>query len=58
MMKCFNMFVLGAVLKLHPIVKIESVMKALRKSLPERHHHLLPLNEQAILKGMEIVKPA
>ena len=58
MMKCFNMFVLGAFLKLHPIVKIESVMKALRKSLPERHHHLLPLNEQAILKGMEIVKPA
>ena len=52
------MFVLGAFLKLHPIVKIESVMKALRKSLPERHHHLLPLNEQAILKGMEIVKPA
>ena len=58
MMKCFNMFVLGAFLKLHPIVKIESVMKALRKSLPERHHPLLPLNEQAILKGMEIVKPA
>lgn len=55
MMKCFNMFVLGALLKLHPIVKVENVMKALRKSLPERHHNLLPLNEQAILKGMEIV---
>ncbi len=55
MMKCFNMFILGGLLKLHPIVKLESVMKALRKTLPERHHHLLPMNEQAILKGMEII---
>lgn len=55
MMKCFNMFVLGGLLKLHPIVSVENVMKALRKSLPERHHDLLPMNEQAILKGMEII---
>ena len=55
MMKCFNMFVLGSFLKIHPIVSLESVMKALRKTLPERHHHLLPMNEQAILKGMEII---
>ncbi|MBQ8226337.1 MAG: 2-oxoacid:acceptor oxidoreductase family protein [Bacteroidaceae bacterium] len=56
MMKCFNMFILGGVLKLHPIVELESVMKALRKTLPERHHHLLPMNEQAILKGMDIIE--
>ena len=56
MMKCFNMFVLGSFLKIHPIVSLESVMKALRKTLPERHHHLLPMNEQAILKGMEIIE--
>ena len=55
MMKCFNMIVLGGLLKLHPIVSLESVMKARRKTLPERHHHLLPMNEQAILKGMEII---
>lgn len=55
MMKCFNMFVLGGLLKIHPIVSLDSVMKALRKTLPERHHHLLPMNEQAILKGMEII---
>lgn len=55
-MKCFNMMILGGYLKLHPIVQLESVMKALRKTLPERHHHLLPVNEQAILKGMEIIK--
>ena len=57
MMKCFNMFILGGFLKLHPIVSIESVIKALRKTLPERHHHLLPVNEQAIVKGMEIIEP-
>ena len=51
MMKCFNMFVLGGLLKIHPIVSLESVMKALKKTLPERHHDLLPLNEQAILKA-------
>lgn len=55
MMKCFNMFVLGGLLKIHPIVSLESVMMALKKTLPERHHDLLPLNEQAILKGMEII---
>ena len=56
MMKCFNMFVLGGYLKLHPIVSTESVMKALRKTLPERHHNLLPMNEKAILKGMDIIQ--
>ena len=55
MMKCFNMLVLGGLLKVHPIVSIESVMKALHKTIPERHHDLLPLNEKAILKGMEII---
>lgn len=55
MMKCFNMFVLGGFLKIHPVVQTESVMKALKKTLPERHHDLLPLNEKAILKGMEII---
>lgn len=55
MMKCFNMFILGGLLKVHPIVSLESVMKALRKTLPERHHDLLPVNEQAIIKGKELI---
>ena len=54
-MKCFNMFILCGFLKVHPIVSIESVMKALHKTLPERHHDLLPMNEQAILKGRDII---
>ena len=53
--KAFNMIVLGGLLKLRPMVSMENVLKGLKKSLPERHHHLIPMNEQAILKGMEII---
>ena len=54
--KVFNMMVLGGVLKLAPMVSLESVMTGLKKSLPERHHKLLPMNEQAILRGMELIR--
>ncbi|NDW09727.1 2-oxoacid:acceptor oxidoreductase family protein [Dysgonomonas sp. 520] len=54
--KAFNMIVLGGLLKVSPMVDLEHVMLGLKKSLPERHHKLLPMNEQAILKGMEIIK--
>src|SRR5574344_687749 len=54
--KTFNMIVLGAYLKVKPIVTMENVVKALEKSLPTRHHNLIPMNKEAILKGMEIVK--
>ena len=56
MMKAFNMVVLGSFLKIHPIVGIEDVIAALKKTLPIRHHDLIPMNEQAIKKGMEIIK--
>ena len=54
--KSFNMIILGGLLKIMPIVKIENVLLGLKKSLPERHHHLIPMNEAAINKGMEIIK--
>lgn len=54
--KVFNMIILGGLLKVSPMLKIENVMKGLKKTLPERHHHLLPVNEQAILRGMYIVE--
>lgn len=56
--KTYNMIILGALLRVNPVVDIESVMKGLKKALPERHHHLLPLNREAILRGMELVKTA
>ena len=54
--KVFNMIVLGGMLKTTPMVTLESVMKGLKKSLPERRHNLLPMNEKAILRGMEIIE--
>lgn len=54
----FNMVVLGAYIKVNPVVDFDNVIKGLRKSLPERHHHLIPVNEKAILQGMEIVREA
>ena len=54
--KAFNMIVLGGLLKLKPMVSLEKVLLGLKKSLPERHHKLIPMNEKAILKGMEIIE--
>jgi len=54
--KVYNMVVLGAYLKINPIVKMENVKAGLKKSLPERYHHLLPLNESAIEEGTKNVK--
>lgn len=51
--KGFNMMVLGGVLQVCPISTTENVLKSLKKSLPERHHHLLPMNEKAMMLGME-----
>ncbi len=54
--KVFNMVVLGGFLKLKPIVQPEYIHKGLEKSLPKRHHSLIPENEKAIEKGKEIIK--
>ena len=52
----FNMIVMGGLLKVSPMVKLENVILGLKKTLPERHHRLLPMNEEAIKKGMEIIE--
>ncbi len=56
MVKTFNMIVLGGYLKVKPVVKLESVIEGLKKSLPERHHKLIPMNEDAIKVGMDLIK--
>ncbi|HPE43437.1 MAG TPA: 2-oxoacid:acceptor oxidoreductase family protein [Bacteroidales bacterium] len=53
--KIFNMVVLGAYLKIKPVVKMENVILGLKKSLPERYHKLIPLNEDAINAGLKNV---
>ncbi|HMM12638.1 MAG TPA: 2-oxoacid:acceptor oxidoreductase family protein [Bacteroidales bacterium] len=55
--KIFNMIVLGAYLKVKPVVELENVIKGLKKSLPERYHKLIPMNEEAIHTGMNNIKP-
>ena len=54
--KAFNMIVLGGLLKIKPMVTLDSVLRGLKKTLPERHHHLIPMNEEAIKKGMELIQ--
>jgi 2-oxoglutarate ferredoxin oxidoreductase subunit gamma len=54
--KAFNMIVLGGLLKICPVVTIDNVLKGLKKTLPARHHNLIPMNEEAIKKGMELIK--
>lgn len=54
--KAYNMIILGALLKVCPIVTLESVLAGLKKSLPERHHKLIPMNEEAIKKGMTLIE--
>ena len=54
--KVFNMIVLGGFLKVKPIIKLENIIKGLKKSLPERYHNLIPMNEKALERGREIIK--
>ncbi len=48
-----NMVLLGALLAHQPFVRFESVERALRLHLPERHQHLLPANSRALKAGAE-----
>lgn len=54
--KIFNMIVLGGMLKVCPVVGLGGVEKALKKTLPERHHNLIPLNMQALEEGGKIIE--
>jgi 2-oxoglutarate ferredoxin oxidoreductase subunit gamma len=54
--KTFNMIVLGGFLKVKPLIKMENVIKGLKKSLPERYHNLIPDNEKALKRGLEIIE--
>lgn len=51
-----NMVILGAYLEATKLVKEESVLEAFTKVFGENKAHLLPLNKEAIEKGMEAAK--
>jgi 2-oxoglutarate ferredoxin oxidoreductase subunit gamma len=50
-----NMIMVGAFLEKRPIVKMETIVSALKKALPEHRHKLIPVNEQALKRGKELV---
>lgn len=56
LIKTFNMIVLGGLLKVAPVVSDKGVEKALYKTLPERHHGLIPLNMEALKEGAKIIQ--
>jgi len=53
-----NMILLGALVEMTGVVTLDSVLKALKKNLPERRQHLLEPNRIALQKGRDIAKEA
>lgn len=49
------MIVLGGLLKVCSVVSTDGLNKALYKTLPERHHHMIPLNMEAVEEGQKII---
>ena len=54
--KVYNMAVMGAYLKMKPIIKSENIDKGLAKCIPARYADLIALNKQAIEEGMAAVE--
>jgi len=54
--KAANMVMLGAYLEITKTVKSETVIEAFKKVFGPSKAHLVPLNENALLKGAEAVK--
>lgn len=54
--KVMNMLILGSLVQVEQIVKKETLMAALKETLPERYHKMIPLNQKALELGMSLVK--
>ena len=53
--RLLNMFVLGGLIKARGVVSVDNVVRGLGKVLPQRYHPLIPDNEAAIRRGMEML---
>jgi 2-oxoglutarate ferredoxin oxidoreductase subunit gamma len=53
--KAANMVMLGAYLKKHPVVGIDTIEQVLKKTMKGRKEKFIPVNIQAIEKGMTLV---
>ena len=54
--KVYNMAVMGAFLKMKPIILPENIDKGLAKCIPARYADLISLNKAAIEEGMKAVE--
>ena len=54
--KVYNMAVMGAYLKMKPVVSFENIDKGLAKCIPARYSDLISLNKSAIEEGMKAVQ--
>ena len=54
--KVYNMAVMGAYLKIKPIISFDNIDKGLAKCIPARYSDLISLNRQAIDEGMKAVE--
>lgn len=54
--RIMNMIILGAYLQLKPVVSNDSILEALKKVLPDKYHHLLPINKEALERGEMLVR--
>ena len=50
------MVLLGAFLDRRPIVQPEHVVHVLRSVLPAHRQQLIPINEQALIRGKELAR--
>lgn len=54
--KVMNMLILGSLVRVEKIVNEETLMTALKETLPERYHDMIPLNKRALEMGMNYIK--
>ena len=54
--KTSNMLILGGLVKVRDILLPENILLGLEKTIPTRHHHLLPMNKMALEMGKKLIQ--
>lgn len=54
--KTTNMIILGGLIKVREIILAENLLRGLEKTLPTRHHHLIPMNKKALEIGKRLIQ--
>jgi 2-oxoglutarate ferredoxin oxidoreductase subunit gamma len=50
------MLILGGLIKVREMILAENLLLGLEKTLPSRHHHLIPMNKKALEIGKNLIK--